>query len=427
MKEADDVDANEEKERPYEETNSHPEIEKAAAEASEGDAADDSDAPSLDTKSVSRGYAVFRFIALVVVLLLLVEVGVRIVYYFHQKKVDAELATHYPPNAYMWNFNTKVDYRFISLYTMNPELAHNEEYDFDSFGFRLDAQKVRLDDAGPTKKIWMLGGSTTEGLGVRANETIGAHLNVLLRDHGSVYRVVNMGQGGFNSTQELLLLIELLQSGHAPDAILCYDGINEIPFEGEMDKNGSFAWEKGTPKTALLFDVQGGETVKTLLPLTLSRLTKIDDLMRAAQRRAHAGPPVNNWDVVLRKHFTSLTAIKAIADQRRIPSFFYFQPVMGYEQHSGLRRFSAEEEKSLVPIIDPDEHKRLEALGTPAAAEQRQPLGDSFHDIHDVFRGHDQETLYADPRHPNGPGNAIIAAKIYEALNQLDAKTASPP
>ncbi len=374
-----------------------------------------------DSPPVTRGQAFVRMLVVTFVLFAILEIGARVVLHFKLKAAAAAAAADYPPDAYLPDFGAKVDYRFINLYTANPARAKSAAYDFDSFGFRLDSRKLRFDGPSPFKKIWMVGGSTVQGLGALGDETIPAHLNKLLEEHHSQYRVVNMGQAAFTSTQELLLLVETLQAGHRPDAILSYDGATEVPFPGTLDEVGSSPWEKRSFKTSLLGDIQGGESAGTLLPLTLLRLTKMDDLMKSfAQPPQNLPYAADNWDVVARRYFTTLGMIKALAEEQGVPSWFFFQPILAYEDHYRLRTLAADEERFRLRMA-PDEYKRCEAIAAPAVSALRERLGARFFDIHDVFKGRDGEKLYCDPRHPNGAGNALIAARIYEEVAKLEA------
>lgn len=51
-------------------------------------------------------------------------------------------------------------------------------------------------------------------------------------------KVVNQGQLGYNSTQELIALIRECQSGNAPDIAIFYDGVNDINACGSNLKPG---------------------------------------------------------------------------------------------------------------------------------------------------------------------------------------------
>jgi hypothetical protein len=156
-------------------------------------------------------------------------------------------------------------------------------------------------------------------------------------------------------------------------------------------------------------------------------MTRIDDVMISVQRRLRPGPgnggyDADNWDLVMRRHLTTLNMMKATFDQLRVPSYFFFQPIMQYEDHYKIRKLSTDEEKFRSRMIA-DEYKRHDTLLSDALAPLRSGLGNRFFDIHDVFRGHDGEKLYADARHPNGVGNGVIAARVYQEIHKLDSPT----
>jgi lysophospholipase L1-like esterase len=375
-----------------------------------------------------------RLILMTLGLLVVLDVVARLILWTHQSSVDAELAKQYPPNTYVPDFAARQDYRFVNLYTMNPSRGAGPETRFDEMGFRLDRRNLKLGVADGFKHIWMFGGSTTQGLGLRENETIAARLNDLLETAKSEWRVLNLGQGGFNSTQELLLLMELLHAGYRPDAILCYDGINEMPFAGDIAQTGAPGWEKHTAKSSVISDIQGAQSVGALTLLTVTRWTKLDDFLvkAAAHLTGRAGiPPAptadrggtshpgTNWDVVAQRYLLNLNLIRAAAGQLGIPVLLYFQPVMQYEDHYRVRTYSEYETTKLVAQMANNEFARREALYAPDLEGLRKALEPNFHDIYDVFRGHDGETLYADPRHPNGEGTRIIAQRIFADLAQI--------
>jgi len=77
--------------------------------------------------------------------------------------------------------------------------------------------------AGPSAdevlEIWQLGGSTTWGIPSR--------LALLFNEFGVDTRVINLGDTGMVSTQEVLTLLRGLQTEEPPDLVLFYDGANE--------------------------------------------------------------------------------------------------------------------------------------------------------------------------------------------------------
>lgn len=87
-----------------------------------------------------------------------------------------------------------------------------------------DKQKCK-ETKGGKKEIWVFGGSTTFGYGVKNNETITAYLENLL---GNKFKVKNFGTGHYYSTQERILLNNLLTKLDDPYAVVFIDGLNDF-------------------------------------------------------------------------------------------------------------------------------------------------------------------------------------------------------
>ena len=84
--------------------------------------------------------------------------------------------------------------------------------------------KCKTPDGGKNE-IWLFGGSTTFGYGVKNDETISAYLEKLFNKK---YRIINFGSGFYYSTQERILFHNLLTKLPAPFAIVFIDGLNEF-------------------------------------------------------------------------------------------------------------------------------------------------------------------------------------------------------
>jgi uncharacterized protein YndB with AHSA1/START domain len=99
-------------------------------------------------------------------------------------------------------------------------------------GFRLNGRTARntVDPARPLT-VFLFGGSTTFGYGVRDQDTIAAHLEALLseRHPEDAHRIAvyNFGRGYYSSGQELLLLKSLVHRGIVPKVAVFIDGVNE--------------------------------------------------------------------------------------------------------------------------------------------------------------------------------------------------------
>ncbi len=81
---------------------------------------------------------------------------------------------------------------------------------------------------GRPLRIFTFGGSTMWGVGVRDDYTLASLLSRRLAEKSNYdVEVSNYGQIGYVSTQEVLLLYQLLADGMRPDVVVFYDGIND--------------------------------------------------------------------------------------------------------------------------------------------------------------------------------------------------------
>lgn len=78
-------------------------------------------------------------------------------------------------------------------------------------------------------KVFVFGGSSIWGWGSPDWSTIPAQLQSKLQAiHRGPVCVVNYGENAYVSTQSLMQLIVLLESGNVPDMVIFYDGVNEV-------------------------------------------------------------------------------------------------------------------------------------------------------------------------------------------------------
>lgn len=98
-------------------------------------------------------------------------------------------------------------------------------------GYRLNRRDDRARFTPVRGAVFLLGGSTTFGYGVRDQDTIAAHLEQMLRQEHPTYPgaigVYNFGRGYYGLSQEVLLLKSLVQRGMVPAVAVFIDGVNE--------------------------------------------------------------------------------------------------------------------------------------------------------------------------------------------------------
>jgi hypothetical protein len=106
----------------------------------------------------------------------------------------------------------------------------------------LDGQYIRIDANGLRHtwhngvtnsrkrmfRVFMFGGSTMFGTGASDDYTIPSVLvrDLAQRGIGGV-EIINFGQGGYVSTQEMILLLAQVRQGNVPNLVIFYDGCND--------------------------------------------------------------------------------------------------------------------------------------------------------------------------------------------------------
>ena len=115
-----------------------------------------------------------------------------------------------------------LSYQPYTVWTRKP--IQGQYVNVDEQGCRVTEFNSNEPDA---LRIWMVGGSTTWGMGVPDTETIPSRLAKLFNDSGVPTRILNLGHTGFVSTQEVVTLVRELQMREAPDIWVVYDGLNE--------------------------------------------------------------------------------------------------------------------------------------------------------------------------------------------------------
>jgi len=90
----------------------------------------------------------------------------------------------------------------------------------------------------PRLTVWVLGGSTTFGMGQRDEHTIPSELARLAEADGHPIRVVNLGVPAWSTWQEVIELERRLDAEPAPDLVVALDGVNDYSLFTELESEG---------------------------------------------------------------------------------------------------------------------------------------------------------------------------------------------
>ena len=153
--------------------------------------------------------------------------------FLNQAKVEKAIMPNFVKEVY--GENNVNDYLLV-LQEQNKELDYKPFIEFseksrDGKFVNVSSQGIRCNSnnthncffKGGKKEIWVFGGSTAFGYGVKDEETIPAYLEKLVKK-----KVINFGTGYYYSTNERILFQNLLQQYAPPYAAIFLDGYNDI-------------------------------------------------------------------------------------------------------------------------------------------------------------------------------------------------------
>jgi|CXWL01.1.fsa_nt_gi hypothetical protein len=184
----------------------------------------------------------------------------------------------------------------------------------------------------PVIRIFTLGGSTTFGYNVSDGHTWPSYLAKILNDraqaqHLGVYvEVVNYGRGFFYPTQETVLAMDLLKSGHRPSLMIFMDGVNPGPDEDVPTFTDKFerqlAERQFTPETPIVRQLQWVPVVR----LTLAIQKRILGSRSGVQARRPDTKIEGTIDHRINRFIQDRKIAEGMLNQYAVRSLFFLQP-----------------------------------------------------------------------------------------------------
>lgn len=279
-------------------------------------------------------------------------------------------------------------------------------------------------------KIFCVGGSTTWGDWVVDRDTYPSQLARVIGQSGfGPYRIYNLGQAGYSSTQSLIRLMLELRRGNVPDIVIFLSGINDavigtawpkVPgsiFQvNQIRAKMTLTWSWRTIGQALFHNL---DTIKLLRRWGLiqsdpfvksTRNPELSILLRPGQRELSL-PELVRWTVEMYRHNVRQAA--ALARAYGFKVFFIWQPCL-YLKNKPLAPW----EKKIIAYNEARPHLAVAFRHVPlvyAAMRQNPPRRAGFHDLSRMFRQH-RGLIFADPMHLLAPGNRMLAHEIFRII-----------
>ena len=116
------------------------------------------------------------------------------------------------------------------LYTPFTEFREKERnlkfVSVSKYGNRCNKNDIEICQGpkGGKDEIWIFGGSSTFGYGLKNDETIAASLDQIIKNK----KVINFGQAYYNSTQNRIFFQNLLSYFPEPDTVIFFEGFNDF-------------------------------------------------------------------------------------------------------------------------------------------------------------------------------------------------------
>jgi uncharacterized protein YndB with AHSA1/START domain len=285
-------------------------------------------------------------------------------------------------------------------------------------GFRLNsAAGVRRLEPMPLFGVFLFGGSTTFGYGVRDEDTIAAHLEALLRrrhpDQAHLVAVYNFGRGYYGSSQEALLLKSLLLRGIVPGVAVFIDGVNE-QFCPTYSANMAEVFKilQHDPAAKLREVVASLPVMRLAGPRFRTELaTNALYVNRTLERYAFEcrcpRPEVCHMQLV-RTYALNKELVRTMAKEFDFEAHFVLQPVGGYRN-----RFTTAPDGAARP----DHSWFLWGM-----FERHALTGENDHSFAGILEHYPQEA-FIDLLHYTSGVNRLIAELLYERLAPAMART----
>lgn len=270
-------------------------------------------------------------------------------------------------------------------------------------------------------RIYMFGGSAMWGWGAPDWGTIPAYLRKELESrNGAPVCIVNYGEQGFVSVQEVIQLQMLIAAGDIPDAVVFYSGVNDV---FAADQAGRPILHQNLREIAAGFEHAEPSLVRWLQSLDVVRVTRLvtSPLLRARVGGGTGAPPVGRAaelaDQVVDTYLRSYETVGALSGRFGFRYALFWQPhiLEGGKPLTPEERSMQEGLDWVVPLTP----RAVELFSRayeriPAEAARREHL----HYLGDVFDDVEAQLWIDTWGHVTPEGNEIVATRIAEALEE---------
>ncbi len=266
--------------------------------------------------------------------------------------------------------------------------------------------------------IYMFGGSTLWGTGARDEFTVPSYLSKLLFQAGCNVTVTNFGESGYVNTQEVIVLLRLLQEGSKPDIVVFYDGVNDaystyqsgaagFP-QNEGNREEDFNLTRDSKRAGDLSRIVLSNFVKrlSLYRLASSVVGRMQGL--SAQRANAARDDDKLASDTEQVYAANMEIVEQLGQHWGFIPIFYWQPVIySKDRLTPYEQGQATASKDIESVL----RSAYGHVRSSAALARRS----DFHNLDDVLNGYDKP-FYIDFAHLTEYGNKVVAERMFDDI-----------
>jgi lysophospholipase L1-like esterase len=273
---------------------------------------------------------------------------------------------------------------------------HGDFINVDANGLRFTPHFA----ANDSQIIHVYGGSTVWGEGARDAYTISGNLARLLSENRTPQTVLNFGQTGYVSTQDVIWFQLQLTQGNIPDIAIFYEGFNDVLSAWSQNLTGITLQEN-----MRLNDAEAGRILRTGQPvLRLPNETLQQyDMSLANVDNATAATIANRW-------FANVEMVNALGEAYGVEIVFVWQPAIMFKSPQ------TPTEQAIIARWENERAGLFELyMDVDSIIRQRVEEYDNIVLLSDLFAGTEQ-TIFHDLVHITEIGNGIVAEAILPQL-----------
>ena len=287
----------------------------------------------------------------------------------------------------------------------------------DKTGFRKTVCNPNEEDSCFT--LWMFGGSTLVGFtdedSLRIPSLVAKRFKLEYPD--KKIRLVNWGVSGYNSQQEIRLFLNLLTKYSEPNAVLFYDGGNDIATQLTYENvNAHFLYE--TFDDLSTCSIQLPFVKSFYYGYTNSYINYIQFIFRKILSYKDTGDKFTKLvKASCESYFRNASFIISLCNCMRIKPFFILQPFLMSESEPKIN------EEKHIWNSKPESYRKLVREFYNGIATQLWKNG-MFYDLSNVFNNR-KNIVYRDPIHLYDDARRIVADSIYTSIKDVLVKNIS--